>query len=179
MNEDEQRHIIRFIDSRYKTLFYLPDGENIVVTRPDGERLTKPCKFLDEYHLLVGREVYHICQFAERMEQAGNTYAPEKIPELPKMCVSVLPSTGELVFIEKGKKGCQKAGFSTPDPEKNRHEADRYNNYKKVTPQMEAAMLGGALKGWASPAARASSYDLHGKPVKAPRTRKKPKEAER
>ena len=169
---EEEKNIIRFIDSKYRTLFYLPDGENIVMTRPDGERLTRSCKFLDEYHLLVGREVYHICQFAEQMERAGNTYTPEKLPELPAICASVLPDTGELIIIEKGKKGYQKAGFSTPNPQKSRQDADRFNARKKVTPQMEAAMLGGALKGWASPAARISSYDVRGKPVKPPRTRK-------
>lgn len=178
MNE-EPKNIIRFIDSKYKTLFFLPDGDNIVVTRPDGEKLTKPCTFLDDMHFRVGREVYHIWQFADRMEKIGNIYAPERIPELPNVCASVLPSTGELILIEKGKKGYQKAGFSTPDPQRNRREADRYNNYKRVTPQMEAAMLGGALKGWASPAARVSGYDVHGKPVKPPRAQKKSREAER
>ena len=176
---EEPKDIIRFIDSKYKTLFFLPNGENIIVTRPDGERLTRSCRFLDPTHTLVGREVYHIWQFASLMEKAGNTYAPEKIPELPPLCASVLPTTGELILIEKGKKGYQKAGFSTPDPQRNRQEADRYNQYKRVTPQMEAAMLGGALKGWASPAAHVSGYDVHGKPVKSPRTKNKSREAER
>ncbi len=41
-------------------------------------------------------------------------------------------------------------------------------------------MLGGAMKGWASPAARVSSYDVRGNPMKPARARsRKPREAER
>ena len=67
---------IRFIDSKYQTLFYVPDGGSIIITQPDGERSVKPCAFLDEYHALVGCRPYHICEFAELMKRAGNTYAP-------------------------------------------------------------------------------------------------------
>ncbi len=49
-----------------------------------------------------------------------------------------------------------------------------------MTPQVEAAMLGGALKGWSSPAARVSSYDLWGKPIKPARNRgRRPREDSR
>ena len=66
------------------------------------------------------------------------------------------------------------------NPTLNRSEADRYNLWDRVTPQVEAAMLGGALKGWASPAARVSSYDLRGSPIKPIRTKsRKPKEESR
>lgn len=73
---------IRFIDSSYKELFRIPDGGNIVINRYDGEKLTRTCTFLDEYHTQIGKEkgrgeIYHICQFAELMEKNGNTYAPE------------------------------------------------------------------------------------------------------
>lgn len=178
--DGENEKIIRFIDSRYKTLFYVPDGGNIVITRFDGEKFTQPCTFLDEYHTRVGRETYHICQFAELMERNGNTYAPETPPELPDHCFSVLPATGELIRIEKGKKGHQKCGFSTDNPQTNRREATNLNLRDRIVPQQEAAMLGGALKGWASPAARVSSYDVRGEPIKPVRGRtRKPREAER
>lgn len=70
-------HEIRFIDSRYNQLFTVPDGGNLVVTQFDGEKAVRPCKFLDEYHFEGGHYVYHICEFAERMEQNGAVYAPE------------------------------------------------------------------------------------------------------
>lgn len=177
---EERADIICFIDSSYKPLFYLPDGENIVITRSNGEQLTRRCEFLDSYHLRVGREIFYIYEFAVKMEKAGNICAPEKLPELPQKCASVLPATGELIFIEKGKKGYVVHGASSSDPAKNRREADNFNAYKKVTPQMESAMLGGALKGWASPAARVSSYDVRGNPIKSVRSKKrKPRETER
>lgn len=176
----ENDRTIRFIDSHYKTLFFVPDGGNIIITRPDGEQAVKPCVFLDEYHTRVGYTPYHICQFAELMERAGNSYVPEKQPELPKECLAVLPATGELIYIEKGKKGYGKCSSSSDNPAMNRQRADRFNLHRKVTPQAEAAMLGGALKGWASPAARISSYDLRGNPASPSRAgNHKAKESER
>ena len=70
---------IRFIDSRYKDLFRIPDGGCIQVHYPD-ETVVKPCKFIDEYHTEIGYNVYHICQFAEIMEQNGAYYMAE--PEI-------------------------------------------------------------------------------------------------
>ena len=70
--------LIRFIDSNYTNLFFLPDGANIRLTYTNGERRILPCKYMDEYHLKAGKEVFHICQFAEIMERNGATCAPEK-----------------------------------------------------------------------------------------------------
>ena len=67
---------IRFIDSHYNNLFRLPDGGKIQITTPSGEKITETCRYIDEYHIEVGRSLYHICEFAERMEQNGNTVAP-------------------------------------------------------------------------------------------------------
>lgn len=168
---DETGKMIRFIDSKYQTLFFVPDGGSIIVTRSDGGKVKRTCTFLDECHTRVGREVYHICQFAKLMERVGNTYAPEQLPELPDRCFSVLPTTGELILIEKGKKGYEKCGFSADNPQMNRRKADNLNMRNRTTAQMEAAMLGGALKGWDSPAARVSSYDVRGNPVQPTRAR--------
>ena len=62
---DENQTMIRFIDSSYRTLFFIPDGGTIIVTRSDGGKVKRACTFLDEYHTRVGRETYHICQFAK------------------------------------------------------------------------------------------------------------------
>ena len=70
----ENKHI-RFINSDYKTLFYLPDGGRIRITHSDGEQVDRVCRFIDEYHTAVGNNIYHICEFAERMEQIGARYA--------------------------------------------------------------------------------------------------------
>lgn len=68
---------IRFIDSRYNELFRIPDGGNILITLDNGETMVRQCKRLDDYHTQVGSNVYHICEFAEKMERAGNRYRPE------------------------------------------------------------------------------------------------------
>lgn len=77
---DEQKKQIRFISSNYDNLFTVPDGGNVVINRYDGERVVLPCKYEDETHATIGNYLYHICEFAEKMEAAGNTYEPE-IPE--------------------------------------------------------------------------------------------------
>lgn len=67
---------IRFINSRYQELFRIPDGESIEISYLDGRRVERACTFLDEYHTKVGNYVYHICEFAERMEAIGAAYRP-------------------------------------------------------------------------------------------------------
>ena len=71
----ENKHI-RFINSDYKTLFYLPDGGRIRITHSDGEQVDRVCRFIDECHTRVGVYVYHICEFAEVMERVGAKYKP-------------------------------------------------------------------------------------------------------
>lgn len=68
---------IRFIDSQYHMLFTVPDGENIILTYFDGEKRNLCCSYIDAYHAQIGNSVYHICEFAEKMEQSGAIYAPE------------------------------------------------------------------------------------------------------
>ena len=77
MNEKE--HSIRFIDSRYNTLFRIPDGETVEIRFPD-RRFTAKCKFLDEYHTATGNNLFHICEFAELLEKQNGTVSPE--PEI-------------------------------------------------------------------------------------------------
>lgn len=68
---------IRFIDPNYKELFRIPDGGKIIITSSWGEKTERPCRFIDEYHTEIGNNIFHICEFAERMEQNGVTYEPK------------------------------------------------------------------------------------------------------
>ena len=70
---------IRFINSQYQDLFRIKDGSCIQVDYPD-ETVVRPCTFIDEYHTMVGNNVFHICEFAERMEHIGANYQAE--PEI-------------------------------------------------------------------------------------------------
>jgi len=73
---------IRFINSEYKELFRILDGGYITITHSDGEQLVRKCVFHGETHVHVGSSVYHICEFAERMERIGSIYAPCPEPEV-------------------------------------------------------------------------------------------------
>ena len=68
---------IRFIDSSYNTLFYIPDGGSIKVHSAwNNKNQIFKCKHLDPYHVEISGSCYHICQFAEMMERNGSTYEP-------------------------------------------------------------------------------------------------------
>ena len=73
---DKSKRRIRFIDAEYNTLFYIPDGASIVMTRMDGSSVIRPCTYIDDCHTLIGSEVYHICEFAEVAQRAGTVYEP-------------------------------------------------------------------------------------------------------
>lgn len=156
---------IRFIDSSYKELFRIPDGESIVVTGSDGKTESYPCRYIDEYHTEVGRNLFHICEFAERMEQSGRTYAPKE-PPLPPMCYSTLPSTGEVIKIDRWQKGYTATKFTDGSREENAAIKDQLNAKLGVTKAQEQAMLAGSMFRWDCVAAKPKSYDENGKAIK-------------
>lgn len=67
---------IRFITPEYKDLFKIPDGGHVLVTYRDGEVKDYTCKYLDEYHLLLGYRAFHICELAECMQNIGARIEP-------------------------------------------------------------------------------------------------------
>ena len=73
LNEPKE---IRFITPEYRELFKIPDGEQILICYSDGEKKAMTCKYLDDYHVLVGHNAFHICEFAERMKAIGAHVAP-------------------------------------------------------------------------------------------------------
>lgn len=155
---------IRFIDSSYKELFRIPDGGSIIITYPDGLKRESPCRYVDETHVEVGTSLYHICEFAERMEQIGCTYAPKEV-YLPPKCFSTMPSSGELIEIDRYQKGYSPK--TTPfTPEDSRAFADRWNKSHGVSKAQEAAMVAGSMFGWNTPAAQPKNYDENGKAIK-------------
>ena len=70
------KKIIRFTDEKYYTLFEILDGDSIELRYSDGDTATRECHYIDEYHTKVGRNVYHIHQFAEIMARNGTFYKP-------------------------------------------------------------------------------------------------------
>ncbi|MFR8525621.1 MAG: hypothetical protein ACLVDP_00830 [Flavonifractor plautii] len=109
--------------------------------------------------------LFHICQFAEQMERCHNTVLP-LTPPLPEKCFAILPSSGELIVIERYKPGYQvspMAHFKGKTPQQT---ADVLNGDMGVTRAQAAAMLAGVTQGWTSPAADPNRYNERGRPVK-------------
>ena len=67
---------IKFIDSRYNELFKIPDGSQILITYENGEKRRATCKYIDDYHTEIDGRCYHICQWAELIEQNGRACVP-------------------------------------------------------------------------------------------------------
>jgi hypothetical protein len=82
MSDSEKPKEIRFIDSHYNELFKIPDGGYITLNYADGEQAVRRCKYHGETHVDVGINLYHICEFAEKMEANGTTYQPCPEPEV-------------------------------------------------------------------------------------------------
>lgn len=75
----ENKNLIRFIDSEYRELFWIPDGGNIRITYPpdDGRgTIIRKCEYLASTHFKVDGYVYHQCEFAGCMERLGARYEP-------------------------------------------------------------------------------------------------------
>lgn len=99
---------------------------------------------------------------AEIEDLSERTHKP---PRLPPFCYTLMPSSGELIRIERGCKGYEKASFgATSDPAMNRKTADNRNREMGITREQEQAMLAGSLFGWDESAADPRSYDGNGQP---------------
>ena len=100
-NPDKDQRVIRFIDSEYHTLFTIKDGESIVITRFDGEKLILPCTYIDDCHTRIGSSVCHICEFAEMQERNGNIYvpsAPKISDEIGTYEIYQIPATADVDY---------------------------------------------------------------------------------
>lgn len=152
---------IRFITPEYKEKFRISDGEKIRITFSDGEVKDRVCRYIDDNHVEVGDDLYHICEFAERMEQCGAIFIPLR-SDLPEVCYSILPSTGDVIIIKHGESGYYRSEYSTEDKAFNREFANDRNANLGVSKAQVEAMLAGSMYGWDVPAADPKSYDVNG-----------------
>lgn len=152
---------IRFITPEYKEKFRISDGEKIRITFSDGEVKDRVCRYIDDSHVEVGDDLYHICEFAERMEQCGATFIPLR-SDLPEVCYSILPSTGDVIIIKHGESGYYRSEYSTEDKAFNREFANDRNANLGVSKAQVEAMLAGSMYGWDVSAADPKSYDENG-----------------
>ena len=66
---------IRFITPSYRVLFRISDGGKIKITQ-NGEVSERICRYIDEYHTIIGCNAFHICEFAEMTERNGSVIEP-------------------------------------------------------------------------------------------------------
>ena len=123
----KEKPLIRFIDSDYRELFKIPDGESIRVIYPpiDGCGVNeRPCEFIDEHHTKIGGNVYHICQHAEALERIG-AYCE---PATQLRNVELLPFTpGEAKFYTYNREEGNTCAGSIHGDFGNSCEGDRYH----------------------------------------------------
>ena len=163
---------IRFITSHYKEKFRIEDGDRIRMIRPEGDYIDRVVRYIDDFHIEVGygayANLYHICEFAERMEGNGYKVIPLR-SSLPDQCFSTLRSTGEIVVVKKGESGYYPVGLPNHGLERNREKVDQLNSLEGITPAQEAAMTAGSMFGWDVPAGDPKNYNEKGQMIVADR----------
>ena len=82
---------------------------------------------------------------------------------LPKLCYSVLGTTGELIIIKNGEDGYYRTDYSTNDKMENLKLKDYYNNQLGVDHVQEQCMKAGSMFGWGVPGADPNNYDENGR----------------
>ncbi len=159
---------IRFIDPNYKEIFRIPDGDKIRILRPDGTHIDKTCRYIDDCHVEIGGgwdSLFHICQFAEQMEQCGNTVLPLR-SSLPAQCYVYLPTTQEIGIVKKGESGYYRSDLSPVYGQDGKAFVEELNRQGGVTKAQAAAMSAGSMFGWACPAADPKNYGVDGNLIK-------------
>lgn len=155
---------IRFVPTEYQESFRLADGDEIRITFPDGKHEDRFCRYIDETHMECGWRLYHIHEFAELMEKAGNTVIPLR-SSLPEKCFAALESTGEIIVIHRGTKGYTPTGQYS-EGASDQEGADALNDTIGVTKAQAAAMLAGSMFGWTCSGADPANYNAQGQPLR-------------
>lgn len=157
---------IRFVTPGYRDLFRLADGDKIRIISPDGKHRDRTCRYISETHMTCGCDdrLYHIHDFAEEMEKAGNTVVPLR-SSLPEKCFAALETTGEVIIVHRGAKGYTPTG-QRPEGAGGQEGAGALNEQIGVTRAQAAAMLAGSMFGWACPGADPANYDEQGRPIR-------------
>lgn len=160
---------IRFITPDYKELFRIPDGDKIRIFTGGGETRDRICRFIDETHFETSGDyadaLYHICEFAERLERSHGSVIPLR-SSLPEQCYSLLMDAGMVVILKRGETGYYKTDIPILDKEDARKLVNEYNAKLGVTKAQAAAMSAGSMFGWAAPAADPKNYDVQGQPIR-------------
>lgn len=156
---------IRFIDSHYKELFRIPDGGKIKIRYSWNEERVRTCRYIDNYHVEIGNNLYHICEFAERMEQNGNTVIPLR-SSLPEQCYVFVQTENCVGIVKKGESGFYRTDIQGGKPSETNALVNEMNEKLGLSKGQAEAMKAGSMFGWDTPAADPKSYDKNGIPVR-------------
>ena len=156
---------IRFINPHYKELFRIPDGDRVRILYSDGEMADRACRYIDDYHVEVGDNLYHICEFAERLEGAQAKVIPLR-SSLPERCYVYVQSKNEIGIIQKGENGYYKTDIPVYDSKDAKALVNERNQTLGVTKAQAEAMKAGSMFGWETPSADPKNYDAEGIPIK-------------
>lgn len=170
----QARHGIRFITPDYEERFRIPDGDKIRITLSDGEQFDRVCRYIDDYHLEVGDVCFHICEFAERMQQSEALVIPLR-SSLPKQCYVFIQTENKVGIVKRGENGYYPTDIIGGKPSETKALVEESNRKLGVTKAQAEAMKCGSMFGWDTPAADPKNYDHNGNPIKE----KKNKELER
>ena len=160
---------IRFMASSGRELFRIPDGDHIRIFTGGGGTRDRTCRFIDETHFETSggysSALYHICEFAERLEQSRGSVIPLR-SSLPEHCYIYLPTTREIGIVKKGESGYYRSDLTPVYGEDGKQFVEELNQKGGITKAQEAAMLAGSMFGWQTPAADPENYDEQGQPIK-------------
>jgi hypothetical protein len=158
---------IRFIDSQYRNLFRLADGDEIIIKgQPDGFTVNEVparyvCRYVDDYHFEYGPNMRHICEFAEIMEDLKYTVVPLRA-SLPEKSFVFLEAENKVGMVVKGEMGYIDMGLTFSN---NQDAIDTVNTNNKmlgVSKAQAQAMFCGSMFGWQCLAADPKNYDDDG-----------------
>lgn len=161
---------IRFITPDYKEKFRIPDGDKIRITTKSGETRERVARYIDDYHMELSggysNSLYHICEFAEQLEEHKCQGVIPLRSSLPKQCYGTLLDTGKIVIYKRGETGYYKTDIPYTTKEDARALVDEHNARGGVSKAQEAAMAAGSMFGFDVPAADPANYDENGQPIK-------------
>lgn len=122
----------------------------------------------EKYEVVINRslETWNKEYLAARASAQGPETKALEQKGLPLSCFSVLPSSGGIIFIERGGKGYTQLDRLSDDPVEVRAFVDNGNKALGVTRAQEEAMLAGSMFGWDVPGADPKNYNRGGVPVK-------------
>lgn len=156
---------IRFITPHYKEIFRMKDGDQIRIITDTGEKLDHTARYIDDYHVEIGggfgSNLYHICEFAERMEELGRTVIPLR-SSLPEKCYVYVGSTDEIGLVERGEMGYTHVCVKPEGNVTKKRSVEYLNDAMGVSKAQAAAMNAGSLFGWETKAADPANYNDKG-----------------